>query len=93
MQEKGQKNDLFIQTFATGPRGDTTEPRNGLEDTEINKRHNIVDHNIGRGALGRIFFLSLIPNLASPLIDIDQTLSKKRHNFNFFLYSTDGQNF
>ena len=28
------------------PRGDTTEPRNGLENAEINKRHNIVDHII-----------------------------------------------
>ena len=25
------------------PRGDTTDPRNGLENAEINKRHNIVD--------------------------------------------------
>ena len=30
------------------------------------------------------FFFSLNSILASPLIDIDQTLSKKGHNFNFF---------
>lgn len=46
-----KKNEIFLLSIRGSlsrakPRGDTTEPRNGLEDAEINKRHNIVDRII-----------------------------------------------
>ena len=43
-----------------------------------------ADVCMGSGCVTSNFFFSLNSILASPLIDIDQTLSKKRHNFNFF---------
>ena len=72
--------------------GPTDGPTDGRTDrpnyrdarTHLRMNSQFFTSFFGRGALRQIFFFSLNSILASPLIDIDQTLSKKRHNFNFF---------